>query len=145
MPRTPNVFTNPATGETYQWPINHASENAAGKKRNITYSAPTDQNGLLPQQGDDDPLVLSWTGTMLTKAQHDAFWQWYALSRTQTIYISDFAGNTWEVTITNFQPQRRAVARNPRDPLNAPTWVYDYTIEMAVVSIISGGMMVIRP
>lgn len=137
--RVANVFTDPTNAETYAWPINHLTEESAGRSRPITRGAPTGSNvGLNRQQGDPSPATLRFTGTMLTKAQHDETIRWWAKCDTHTIYFKDFSGAEYEVLITNFDPKRRAVARNHKDLANAPTWVYDYTIEMEVLRAISG-------
>lgn len=137
--RTPNKFIDPATGETYEWIINHNEEQALGAKRSISYSAPTNTEvGLGRQQGDSSPRVISVKGVILRKVQFDEFVKWYKRCEGQTIYFQDFAGELNEVTITSFMPTRRRVARNHQDLVNMPLWVYDYTMEMDVVRPITG-------
>lgn len=137
--RVANVFTDPTNGETYPWPINHLTEENAGRSRAITRGAPTGTNvGLNRTQGDPSPVLLTLKGTMLTKAQRDETIRWWGKCDTHTIYFKDFEGAEYEVLITNFVPTRRAVARNQKDLANMPTWVIDYTIEMEVVRVISG-------
>jgi hypothetical protein len=138
MARSPNVFTNPANGATYTWPINHSEEEAVTKSRQMSDGASTDNIGLIPQQGAPTPMILSWKGSILTKAQLDAIISWYELCETQTIYVQDFSGARYEVLITDFDPQRVAVARNPRDPANAPLWYWTYTLTMRVLKVLSG-------
>jgi hypothetical protein len=145
MARTPNQFIDPRTSETYDWPINHHTEESMGKKRNIRHSAPTMLTGLNRQQGAPDPLILRWTGTILTRAQHQAFLAWYTKCDTQTIHVVDFHGNRFEVIITNYDPKRRSVLMNRHDPVNAPNVVWDYTIEMEVVTVVSGDWVGVAP
>jgi hypothetical protein len=145
MARVPNQFVDPATNETYNWPINHSSEDSMGKKRNIRHSAPTMNTGLNRQQGAPDPMVMRWKGTILTRAQHQAFLYWFEKCETQTIHVVDFHGNRAEIIITNYDPTRRPVLMNRRDPVNAPNVVWDYTLEMEVVSFIAGDWAGVTP
>lgn len=136
--RTPNVFTDPKTGHTYAWPINHNEEGDIGKSRQMTDGAPTSNIGLIPQQGAATPLILSWKGTILKRAQLVAMIGWYQLCEGQSIYVSDAAGNQYEVLITDFTAQRQPAARNPQDPIEAPLWYWTYTLTMRVLRVLAG-------
>jgi hypothetical protein len=137
--RTPNKFIDPATGNTYNWPINHREESEFGRARSMVRMAPSRSGvGLGRQQGEDSPMLIQIKGVILTKAQRDALISWYALCETQTIYFEDFSGERYEVIITSFKPTRRGVVRNHQDLANMPTWVYDYTMEMEVVKALVG-------
>jgi hypothetical protein len=139
MPRSPNLFIDPAGRVAdYSWPINHTTEDQVGRSRQMADGAPTSNMGLIPQQGAATPLVLTWKGTILTKAHLQAMIDWWMLCEGQTIYVQDFAGSRYEVLITDFAPTRRAVARNPQDPTHAPYNVWDYTLTMRVVTTLSG-------
>lgn len=139
-----NVFHNPATGETYPWPINHSEEQTFGKKRNLTSGAPTGHTGLTIQQGDDDPMVLELSGTILTVAQYEQMIHWWALSAGSTIYFTDFAGDAYEVIITDFDALRQRTLRNPRDR-SIPYHYWTYTIRMQVVTILAGTWTGVTP
>jgi hypothetical protein len=145
MARVANKFIDPKTGETYSWPINHSSEESMGQKRNIKHSAPTMNTGLNRQQGAPDPMLIRWKGTILTRAQNQAFLQWYAKCDNQTIHVEDFHGNRFEVIIVNYDPTRRPVMMNRHDPVNAPNVIWDYAMEMEVVSIVSGDWVGVTP
>lgn len=138
--RYPNKFEDPKGGKTtYEWLINHNEEEASGKRRNITRSANTDGTGLVRQQGDDSPLVFKWSGTMLHNSQVKEMAEWMELSRTQTIYLEDFANDKYEVIITAFEPKRIRTMRNPRasgDPERLYYWTY--TIELEVIRVRDG-------
>lgn len=136
--RTPSIFTNPATGATYLWPVNHDEEDATGKSRQMSDGAPSKNVGLIPQQGAPTPLVLSWKGKIFTKAQVEAMIAWWELCEDQSIYVTDPAGSTYEVLITDFTEQRQPVAANRWDPVNAPTWIWTYTLVMRVLNVLSG-------
>lgn len=138
MPR--NRFTNPADGSHYDWPVNHSEEEPTGKTRSITRAANTGNVGAVRQQGDDGATVLSYTGTINTRAQLQQFWAWYVLSRTQTIYFTDYDGQEYEVQITGFQPKRvRKLTSVSRDA-GMPHHYYTYTITMEVLGFLAGDM-----
>jgi hypothetical protein len=145
MTRIPNIFTNPVNNATYSWPINHNEENEFGKSRQMGDGAPTSSMGLIPQQGASTPMVLEWKGVILTKAHLLQMIFWYQLCESQTIYVSDAAGNKYEVLITDFTEQKKPAAFNPRDPTNAPYWTWDYTLTMRVVRVISGEWAGVTP
>lgn len=145
MSRTANRFTNPVTAAYYDWPQNHLEEERLGKARNIEHTAPTNAVGLVKQQSDESPLVLSWRGHILRKAQHDTMWEWYALCETQSIYIRDFTGDEYEVLITEFNPIRKRTVKNPQDPVNAPLWYWEYTLTMEVLTVRTGALTVVTP
>lgn len=136
MARTPNIFANPKTGQTYRWPVNHETAEPITKSRQMADGAPTSNIGLIPQQGAATPLILQWKGKIFDPAQHDAFIQWWQLCEEQTIYLTDFKGNQYEVLITDFSPQEIACARNPRFP--DLRYYYEYTFIFRVVRVISG-------
>lgn len=134
MPR--NVFTNPANGQTWAWPINHSAEQEVGRDRGVTFEANSANTGLVKQQGALAPLVLRYEGTILDPAQLQAMLAWQALCETQTIYFTDFAGDSYEVLITSFRPTRKRTLRNPRHPELLHYWTY--SIELTVVRILAG-------
>jgi hypothetical protein len=142
MPR--NQFYNPATGEGYPWPINHSDENSFGKARQVNTGANTANTGLTMQQGDDEPMVIEVTGTILHSAQHAAMIRWFAISKQQTIYFTDYSGDSYEVVILAYQPTRQRTLGNPRDR-TMPFHYYKYTLRMHVVRILAGAWTQVTP
>jgi hypothetical protein len=140
-----DTFTDPLTGATYPWLIGHDTEDSAGKQRQIQESANTANTGLVKQQGDTTPVILKYSGKILHLSQLQQFWKWFELCETQTIYFSDYAGDTYEVIITDFSPVRKATVRNPKDFANAPFWYWTYSISMEVIRVISGSMAGVTP
>jgi hypothetical protein len=138
MARTANRFTNPVNGVVYDWPINHSDEDEVGRDRGVTYEGNTGNVGLVAQQGELTPIVLRYTGTILTYAQLTGMIGWFNLCQTQTIYFTDFAGDSYEVIITAFKPKRLRAMRNPRGGTQAPTHYWTYSIEMSVLRVLSG-------
>lgn len=137
--RTPNVFINPVNGNTYEWPLNHNEESQVTKSRQMSDGAATDNIGLIPQQGAPSPLIFEWKGTILDPNQFNAMIAWWKLCENQTIWLSDFAGDTYEVLITDFLPIRTAVANNLRAP--GKPWIWTYTLTFRVLTVFSGPWM----
>jgi desulfoferrodoxin (superoxide reductase-like protein) len=139
MPLNPrNTFEDPAgVVDDYLWQINHSDEDVFGRKRNVTESAKTGGTGLIKQQADSDPLVLTLTGSILHEAQHEQFIAWFELCETQSIFFTDFSDAKYEVVITEYLPVRKRTVKNPRDS-TIPTWYYTYTLTMEVLSVKRG-------
>ena len=129
-----NVFYDPSTGESYAWLINHSDEDETGRDRQVTTEANTGNVGLVKQQGELTPLILRYSGTILHTSQLVEMLRWYTKCETRSIYFTDFAGDSYEVTITSFHPKRLRTLRNPRDG-SAPLWYWTYTIEMMVLAV----------
>jgi hypothetical protein len=139
-----DTFHNPATGETYAWPINHSDEQEFGKTRQVASGAPTGHTGLTFQQGADEPMELLLEGTILHRSQHQQMIRWWAICAGQSIYFTDFAGDAYEVIITDFNPVRKRTLHNPRDPsIRLHYWTY--TIRMQVIGILAGPWVGVAP
>lgn len=140
MPLGRNRFTNPLDGTFYDWPRNHDEEEETGKTRNITRTAPTGNVGLLKTQGEDSPFLIKLRGKYVHRAQHIAMWQWFERCKYQTIWFTDFDGQSYEVQITAFTPRRvrklKAVSPDP----GAQTHYWEYGIEMEIYRFIGGDM-----
>jgi hypothetical protein len=146
MTRVPNNFFDPATGDSYNWAINHNDETGSaakgggqgGLETNYTISAPTSLGIFIRQQAANDPMSFSWKGTALTRAQHQQFLIWFEKCQHNSIILTDFSGDSFEVLITAYIPVRKMVAQNRNDMANARTWVYDFQIDFDVIATVSG-------
>lgn len=135
MPYSRNRFRDPlAILATYEWEINHGTEEADEKRRNIERTAPTGGVGFVRQQGEASPRVLKRAGDILTMTQKDAMDAYYAACDRSTVFFRDIDGVELEVIITAFNATRVGVAWNQRDTVNMRHHIYRYTIEMEVVS-----------
>jgi hypothetical protein len=132
-------FVNPVSGEVYSWHINHSDEEEVSKERSITRTSNTGNVGVVRQQGDDGPLLLRFTGSILHRAQLVAMWRFYAMCHSQTIHFYDFDDQAYEVQIIAFSPVRKRTLRNPRDS-SAPMHYWTYSITMEVYAYINGDM-----
>lgn len=131
-------FVDPQTGETYNFHVNHSDEDDSGRTRDIQHSANTGLTGLVRQQGNQTPLLMRWRGSILHTAQHEALWRWFQKCEDRTIILNDFAGDSYEIIITSFQPLRKRGENN--NDANAPLWYWSYTLEMEVVRVIDGAL-----
>lgn len=137
-----NRFTNPATGTVYDWHTNHdpQGEEMAGKSRALARVSNTSSSGVVLQQGEDGSYVIKLSGRIDMRAQFVAFWTWYALSKTQTIYFRDFDGQIFEVMMTALTTKRVGkLSPSGRDP-SVPYHTWQYSLEMTVVNFISGDL-----
>lgn len=139
-----NTFYNPRNGEVYDWHINHSEEAQFGKTRQINNGANTGYAGLIMQQGDDEPMVLELSGTILHLAQHQAFVRWFAICRDQSIHFIDFAADRYVVIITAYNPVRQRTLSNPRDD-SMRLHYYTYTLRMQVLEFIAGPWVGVSP
>lgn len=136
MPR--NTFTDPAgVVPAYTWDIGHNEEQDFGRETPVSDSVNVAGTRVITQQGDPSAIRLSYSGSILTRAQLVQMWKWELLCQTQTIYFTDFAGDEYEVVIDSFKPVRHS-GRNRRGGTDAPMWYWTYTIEMTVVRVLTG-------
>lgn len=133
-----DAFINPKNGETYEWPLNHEGEEDSGRGINITSTVNTGGFGLVRQQGDFDPFVLKWTGSILEEAQWVEMWRWNEICRAQTIYLRDFTGATYEGIISEWTPKRVRVAKNMRGGTVNEFHKHEYTFAFTVTRIVNG-------
>lgn len=137
-----NRFQNPADGESYYWHQNHdpEGEEETGKTRAVERVPNTSGTGVVLTQGDDGSYTLKFRGKILKRAQLQAFWHWYKLSGTQSIYFTDFDAQQYEVQITSFTPKRRGKLSSTRQDATTPNHYWEYSIEMTVLRFIAGDM-----
>lgn len=117
---------------TYVFEINHSTEDANDRRREVQRSANTAGTGFVRQQGATSPDVKKWSGTILTQAQLDAMNAYFAACSTRTVFFRDYTGVEWEIVITGFSTTRVPTLRNPRDPTLLHYW--HYTIEFEVIA-----------
>lgn len=119
------TFTDPRTSSTYSLPTNPNTENAVGKTRNIERTSNTGNVGATKQQGDDGSMVIDVSAQVVAGAEETALWQWYALCRSQTVYLTDWAGSQYEGQIISLMRQWQL------GPRNGAQWaVYDLQFEV---------------
>lgn len=135
------TFTDPRTGTIYTWPINPPFDgiSPATKQRQIQRTSNTGNVGATKQQGDDGPLVINWKINVFTAAHEQALWQWYVLSSSQTIWLTDFNGEVFEGQIIELSRQQVGVIAGPGDA-TAQGFYAVYTFQFEVYRYVSGLM-----
>lgn len=132
-----NAFIDPATAEVYEWPVNHSPTGDTGneRKRTITETANSGNVGLIRQQGALEGMALKREGTILTIAHEEAFWRFFELCESQTIYFVEFNGDAYEVQITAYDPKREGTVGPSK---NGKKYYVKYVMEMAVFNFLTG-------
>jgi hypothetical protein len=130
-------FVNPANGAEYVWHTSHSDEAERPVSRNIAARLTTGHNRVL-HESPGEPTRMRWQGKIFHRAQLQAFWSWYRLCDTQTIYLYDFDGQGYEVQIESFAPTRvRKLSYTGKDP-SMPHHYYSYEITFLVYRFIAG-------
>lgn len=143
-----NELRDPGSpGHNYTWHVNHSEEEAFGRSRTITKDAPTAGVGTIRQQGADSPMEIRVTGTILDELQHFAFIYYLEASRQRSVIFEDFAGDEYEVIVTDYQPVRIRAARNPRANPATPQahYIRHYTLTMEVITFRGGAWLGVAP
>lgn len=134
-------FFNPLTNVTYSWQRNHEEEDEAGKQRNITHTSNTGNVGLVRQQGEESPMVMTWRGKIFHRSQLIQFWDWFRLCKTQTIHLIDFDNQGYEVQIVDFRPRRRSKLSAASPDPSMPMHYYEYAIAFEVYDFLTGDLV----
>lgn len=131
-----NAFGDPRLGTLYVWEQNHTEEQGGARIRAITNKQPTIARfrtvRAIRQQGTRSELVYKLAGTVPTAAQHAEFLRYMTLSLTQTIYFFHAAGEKFECWLTDYEPQRKYVARGPR----GEHYIWIYTMQLDVLQLL---------
>ena len=136
------VFTDPRTSGTYVWQVNPPYDGItqpAQKQRQIQRTSNTANVGATKQQGDDGPMIHHWEMPVFHTAQETAFWQWYMLCKTQTIYLTDWNGDVFEGQIITLGRQWIGALAGPGDT-TARRGYAKYIFEFEVYRFVSGLM-----
>jgi hypothetical protein len=134
------TFTNPATGDSYVWPVNPGPQDITQptlKQRQIERTSNTANVGATKQQGDDGPLIFHWEPLVFHEAHEQALWQWYALCKGQSIYLTDFAGDVYEGQIITLGRQQIGALAGPGDTQERGFYC-KYVFEFEVWRLVSG-------
>lgn len=134
------TFTDPKTAETYMWPVNpnpDAVTQPAQRQRNISRTSNTSNIGVVRQQGDDGPLIIHWEFNVYHRAHEEALWLWYERSRSQSIYLTDWDGDTYNGQIIALGRQQIGVLDGPFDA-HTRLFYAKYTFEFEVWTFVGG-------
>lgn len=99
------TFTDTVVPISYTFEINPVDGGIPVFKKNVST-----QNTLAPGgkvllfEGQDQPQTVTWTGTLLTQTQYEAFVTWF--QKRHQILVTDDRGVQMWVYITDFAPKR---------------------------------------
>lgn len=116
---------------TYEFEINHWTEEDTDQRRNITRTAPTSGVGFVRQQGESAPQTMKYAGTIMTTTQYNAMQSYYLACSLRTVFFRDYLGTEYEVLVTTFATLKQAVLGQNRDPALKHIW--KYRLEMEVI------------
>lgn len=130
-----NRFLDPETGDDYTWHINHGwdGDDNQGIENSVTWTSTT-AGVQIPQFGSARPQIWTLRGTILHRAQHEAFLGWAALASDRSIYFRDFDSVEYEVFIQKYSWQRVGVSRNLSDDTMQFN-IFRYTLELVVYGL----------
>lgn len=134
-----DTLIDPAPGGlgTYVFQVGHNEEEPVGGQRNLTVVTNTTGGIGLRQQGDDEPLTLTLSGTALHEHQHTTLTAFFRKSKLNTIIFRDFFGQEFEVIITSYKAKRNRTIRNPRDA-SINFHYYTWTLVLDVITVRNG-------
>lgn len=113
-------FNDTVAAQIYTFEINPSDGGSPSYKKNITFKNTAAPNGrTLIFEGRDEPVTFSFSGTILTQTQFEAFETWF-LKRRQII-VTDDLNRSYSVYITSFDPKRVRASTAP--------WKHTYTCE----------------
>ena len=121
--RVPWVFSDPSTGDEYEFAINPLDASVPDSVRNVTTQYTT---GGIPInfEGRPQPGTMSLSGTILSEDHYNAMVDW--TRKTKQINVQDDLGRSYWIYITTFNPTRQYVPEYP--------WRHEYSMEAVVLS-----------
>lgn len=98
-------FSDTETAQSYTFEISPREGGNRSRKKNIqTQSSLSGTGQTILYEGRDEVESFDFSGVLLTQAQHDAFIEWF--NKRNKINVTDEAGNTTTVYITEYSPTR---------------------------------------
>ena len=117
-------FFDPSTNEGYIFAVSPNADGSPQYEKSITYSNTAAPDGLtLMFEGRDNPLTLSFSGTLLTQEQYQAFVTWF--KKRHQILITDDLERQFMCYITKFAAKRERAVHYP--------WKHSYTCEATIL------------
>jgi hypothetical protein len=132
-------FTNPRTGETYDFAINHFTEDVRRAAFDAELGAPNPDVGLVRQQGSEGIAPLSISGMIVDPAQNARFEAFFAECEDDELVFHDALGDEALVLIESYDSQLQRTPRNPHDP-NLRLW-WRYTLVMTIIEVRAGSFV----
>lgn len=122
----------------YVFDIGHDEEDEFGSTTAIERTANTAGTGLVMQAGEPSIDPIRITGKAMKLSQYQKLVAFERQSKLNTLIWTDFFGDSYEVVISSFKAKRVRTLFNRRDPANMRYHIYQYTLEMTVVTVRAG-------
>lgn len=117
-------FDDPVSLETYTFAINPSEGGSPGYNKRFDFIATAAPDGrTLVFEGRDEPQELTFSGTLLTEAEFNAFVEWY--QKRYQVLITDDLGRQFHIIVKSFVPVRERARSHP--------WKHSYTVAATVV------------
>lgn len=121
------LFTDPATGETYRFPMNPHSMGSIFASRNLSVQTTTAVGGqALVFEGNMAPFEWEFEGAIFNHDHYDSLRRW-VYEKPNRIYLRDHFGRTITLTLQSFAP----IPKRRRNKY----WSHDYTITAIVFNV----------
>lgn len=118
------VFEDPNTLDSYTLAINPSDGGAPAYQKTITYQNTAAPDGkVITFEGRDAPRKLTFSGTLLSEAEYNAFVEWW--DRRYQIQVTDDLGREFSLIIESFAPHRVRARSHP--------WKHTYEITATIV------------
>lgn len=118
------TFYDPTGPTTYNFPINPNEGGSPELRKTISYQNTSAPDGkVLVFEGRDSPPTMSFSGTLLTEAQYEAFETWF--QKRRQIKITDDLDREYWIYITSYAPKRVRARNYP--------WKHTYQIEATII------------
>ena len=119
------TFYDPNTLVEFTVPINPNSVSDPDRKKKIKETPTLSKDGtVLLVEGREDAPTMKWSGTILTKAHHDAFIEWY--KKSYSVRVTDDNGDEQWVFITGYSSERQ---RSPKYPYKRTFTMTAYALD----------------
>lgn len=120
------TFHDPVNSETYTFEVNPKDGGLPALRKVLAFqSMAGSDGGLVTMETQPAPIVLNWTGTILSETEYNAFVFWFG--KNHQVTLTDDFGQVNQVYLSSFTPTRKYVASYP--------WWHDYTVEAYVVAL----------
>lgn len=110
---------------TYTFGMNPVEGGSPEAKKRVNYMNTSAPDGLtIIYEGQDEVMLIPWSGTLLTQAEFDALWQWW--DKRRQLLLTDDLGREYWIYIQTFVPKRVRAATAP--------WKHTYTVTAVILS-----------
>lgn len=119
-------FLDPAGSDSYTFEVNPLSGADPQYDKSITYQSTTAPGGkTLIMEGQDKPLEISWSGTIISESQYDAYVTWF--QKRRQIQLTDDLGRVFWIYISSFESQRVRSSNFHKRTYNVKATVLDWS------------------